>query len=158
MGETQFFSSFFFEFFFLYMMQVSSEMPNPVSICCRLSMGSSGMTFGGRQLGFCNSSRMDSRCTKSHKGKTRFHLRCQSCGYDESVTSHTVFHKPKIPLLKAFGMTFRLAVKKKGMSTLWGSDRGSQWGMFAVLFWLRGDCDILFHVSAYYELDAGQFD
>ena len=56
-------------------------------------------------------------CTKNHKGKTRFHMRCQICGYDESVTAGTVFHKLKIPLLKAFGMTFRLAVKKKGMST-----------------------------------------
>ena len=56
-------------------------------------------------------------CTKSNKGKTRFHLRCKSCGYDESVTAHTIFHKLKIPLLKAFGMGFRLAVKKKGMST-----------------------------------------
>jgi ISXO2-like transposase domain/Transposase zinc-ribbon domain len=59
------------------------------------------------------------RCggTESYKGKTRFHLRCQSCRYDESVTAHTIFHKLKIPLLKAFGMSFRLAVKKKGMST-----------------------------------------
>ncbi len=57
-------------------------------------------------------------CTKSHKGRTRFHMRCQSCGYDESVTAHAVLHNLKIPLLKAFGMTFRLAVKKKGMSTM----------------------------------------
>lgn len=56
-------------------------------------------------------------CTKSYKGKTRFHLRCQDCRYDESVTANTVFHKLKIPLLKAFGMSFRIAVKKKGMST-----------------------------------------
>lgn len=60
------------------------------------------------------------RCgfTKSYKGKTRFHLRCQACRYDESVTANTVFHKLKIPLLKAFGMSFRIAVKKKGMSTI----------------------------------------
>jgi len=59
------------------------------------------------------------RCgfTKSYKGKTRFHLRCQACRYDKSVTANTVFHKLKIPLLKAFGMSFRIAVKKKGMST-----------------------------------------
>src|SRR5450755_1994143 len=59
------------------------------------------------------------RCsfTKSYKGKTSFHLRCQACRYDESVTANTVFHKLKIPLLKAFGMSFRIAVKKKGMST-----------------------------------------
>lgn len=55
---------------------------------------------------------------KSYKGKTRFHLRCQACRYDESVTANTVFHKLKIPLLKAFGMSFRIAVKKKGMSTI----------------------------------------
>ena len=56
-------------------------------------------------------------CVKSHKGRTRFHLRCQSCSYDESVRANTVFHKLKIPLIKAFGMAFRLSVKKKGMST-----------------------------------------
>jgi hypothetical protein len=56
-------------------------------------------------------------CTKSNKGKTRFYLRCKRCGYDESVTAHSMFHKLKIPLLKAFGMAFRLSVKKKGMST-----------------------------------------
>lgn len=59
------------------------------------------------------------RCgfTKSYKGRTSFHLRCQACRYDESVTANTVFHKLKIPLLKAFGMSFRIAVRKKGMST-----------------------------------------
>ena len=56
-------------------------------------------------------------CTKSNKGKTSFHMRCKVCGYDESVTAHTMFHKLKIPLQKAFGMAFRLSVKKKGMST-----------------------------------------
>ncbi len=56
-------------------------------------------------------------CTKNYKGRTRFHLRCSNCSYDESVTAHTIFHKLKIPLLKAFGMAFRLSVKKKGMST-----------------------------------------
>src|SRR5216683_4551813 len=55
--------------------------------------------------------------TKSVKGKTGFHLRCANCGYDESVTAHTLFHKVKIPLLKAFRMGFRIAVRKKGMST-----------------------------------------
>ena len=56
-------------------------------------------------------------CLQCGKGKTRFYLRCKACGYDESVTAHTMFHKLKIPLLKAFGMAFRLAVSKKGMST-----------------------------------------
>lgn len=57
-------------------------------------------------------------CKESNKGKTRFHLRCKQCAYDESVTAHTMFHKLKIPLLKAFGMCFRLSVRKKGMSTM----------------------------------------
>ncbi len=57
-------------------------------------------------------------CTKSYKGQTRFHQRCQNCRYDESVTAHTIFHKIKIPLFKAFEMAFRIAVRKKGMSTL----------------------------------------
>jgi hypothetical protein len=52
------------------------------------------------------------------KGRTRFHLRCQSCGYDESVTAHTLFHKIKVPLVAAFGIVFRLTVRKKGMSTV----------------------------------------
>lgn len=56
--------------------------------------------------------------TRCVKGRTSFHLRCANCGYDESVTAHTVFHKIKIPLLKAFGMCFRIAVRKKGMSTV----------------------------------------
>ncbi|MBE7447265.1 MAG: IS1595 family transposase [Planctomycetia bacterium] len=60
----------------------------------------------------------DCGSVKSYKGKTQFHLRCQYCGYDESVTANTIFHKLKIPLLKAFGMAFRIAVRKKGMSTV----------------------------------------
>lgn len=58
------------------------------------------------------------KATKSVKGRTAFHLRCGKCGYDESVTAHTLFHKIKIPLLKVFGMCFRIAVRKKGMSTI----------------------------------------
>ena len=56
--------------------------------------------------------------TRSCKGRTMYHLRCKKCGYDESVTAHTLFHKIKIPLLKAFGMAFRISVRKKGMSTV----------------------------------------
>lgn len=55
---------------------------------------------------------------RSVKGRTAFHLCCAECGYDESVTAHTRFHKIKILLLKAFGMAFRITVRKKGMSTI----------------------------------------
>ncbi len=52
------------------------------------------------------------------KGKTYYHRRCRKCLYDESATSNTLFHDLKMPLLKAFQMTFRIAGKKKGMSTV----------------------------------------
>ena len=71
-------------------------------------------------------------CNKSGKGKTRFHLRCNQCGYDESVTAHTIFHKIKIPLLKVFGIMFRITVRKKGMTTVelaneYGINQKSSW-------------------------------
>jgi hypothetical protein len=52
------------------------------------------------------------------KGKKEGHRRCQQCGYEESFTSVTLFHKVKFPLLKAFHICFRVCVRKKGMSTV----------------------------------------
>lgn len=52
------------------------------------------------------------------KGKTRFHRRCKQCMYDESVTSNTLFHGLRLPILKAFHMLFRTVSKKKGMSSV----------------------------------------
>lgn len=51
------------------------------------------------------------------KGRQWFYRRCKKCGYDESVTANTLFHKCKLGLLRAFEMAFRLSVKKKGMSS-----------------------------------------
>ncbi len=39
---------------------------------------------------------------KYSKGSTKFSRRCTKCGYDESVTSNTVFHRLKFPIEKAF--------------------------------------------------------
>jgi hypothetical protein len=39
-------------------------------------------------------------------GKTPFARRCTKCGYEESVTAHTIFHNMRIPILKAFHMAF----------------------------------------------------
>lgn len=60
------------------------------------------------------------RCANTtwYKGKTYCYRRCKKCLYDESATSNTLFHDLKMPLLKAFQMTFRIACKKKGMSTV----------------------------------------
>jgi hypothetical protein len=55
-------------------------------------------------------------CTEFTKGYMPFSRRCRSCHYDESATAHTVFHKLKFSLEKAFYAVFRYS-KKKGMST-----------------------------------------
>lgn len=72
-------------------------------------------------------------CEKSIKGRTYYHRRCVDCRYDESVTANTVFHSIKMPILKAFHMTFRLAAKKKGMST---TELGSEVGVQQKTAWL----------------------
>ena len=51
------------------------------------------------------------------KGRQWFYRRCKHCGYDESATANTLFHKCKLGMLKAFEIGFRLSVKKKGMSS-----------------------------------------
>lgn len=45
-----------------------------------------------------------SKCgnTKYSAGQAKFSRRCSKCGYDESVTSNTVFHRIKFPIEKAF--------------------------------------------------------
>lgn len=58
------------------------------------------------------------RGTAWYKGRTSYHRRCKKCMYDESVTSNTVFHDLKMPILKAFQMMFRVVSKKKGISTV----------------------------------------
>jgi hypothetical protein len=59
------------------------------------------------------------KCGHNHyvKGKKETNRRCQSCHFDESVTSGTLFHKIKFPLLKAFHICYRVCMKKKGMSS-----------------------------------------
>ena len=52
------------------------------------------------------------------KGRKEGYRRCQRCDYDASFTSGTLFHKIKFPLLKAFYICFRVAVRKKGMSSV----------------------------------------
>lgn len=71
-------------------------------------------------------------CKKKWNGRSAYHVRCKSCGYEESVLAHTLFHGLKIPLLKAFKMVFRIVVSKKGISTLalsreFGVNQKSAW-------------------------------
>ena len=54
---------------------------------------------------------------ESGKGETAHHRRCKNCRYDESPTAHTLFHKIKFPLQKAFVIIHQLTTMKKGMSS-----------------------------------------
>jgi transposase-like protein len=60
-----------------------------------------------------------SKCSslKCWKGKQWTNLRCQDCGYEESATAGTLFHKVKFPLLKAFYICYQVCVSKKGVSS-----------------------------------------
>jgi len=65
------------------------------------------------------------RCktTKYIKGKQPFSRRCSKCGYDESTTAFTLFHKLKFDIDKAFGMLYEIATSKKGASSIWLAER-----------------------------------
>ena len=51
-------------------------------------------------------------------GKKPFSKRCAKCKHDESPTAGTMFDKIKFPILLAFHIIFKIATKKKGMSSL----------------------------------------
>ena len=50
------------------------------------------------------------------KGKTWYYRKCQSCKWDESCTSHTLFHRIKFPLPTAFALVSQISRLRKGMS------------------------------------------
>lgn len=76
-----------------------------------------------------------SRCghAQYYRGKHAFSRRCKNCKYEESVTANTLFHGIKMSLLKAFHLMFRIAAKKKGMSTI---ELGSEVGIQQKSAWL----------------------
>ena len=66
-----------------------------------------------------------SRCASEIyiKGKQHHSRRCSKCGYDESPTSGTLFHKLKFGVLKAFEMVYEITTSKKGSSSIWLAER-----------------------------------
>lgn len=44
--------------------------------------------------------------TKYSQGTQKFARRCTRCGYNESVTANTIFHRVKFPIAKAFYLTY----------------------------------------------------
>jgi hypothetical protein len=65
------------------------------------------------------------RCNNStsSRGKQLISKRCKSCGYDESATSHTLFHKLKFGIDKAFEMLYEITTSKKGANSIWLAER-----------------------------------
>ncbi len=61
------------------------------------------------------------RCnhTKYIKGKQPYSRRCSSCGYDESTTTNTLFHKLKFGIDKAFEMLYEITTSRKGANSIW---------------------------------------
>ena len=76
------------------------------------------------------------KCQNTHycKGKKSYNRRCTKCGYDESPTSHTLFHKLKFGLDKAFEMAYDIVTSKKGASSIWLAERYGVKQMTAWLF------------------------
>jgi hypothetical protein len=65
-------------------------------------------------------------------GKKRLNRRCTKCRYDESPTAGTMFDKVKFSILKAFHIVFKIATKKKGMSSI---ELGNEFGLRQKTCW-----------------------
>ncbi len=57
--------------------------------------------------------------TKYIKGKQPYSRRCCKCGYNESTTTGTLFHKLKFGIDKAFEILYEIAKSKKGGNSIW---------------------------------------
>lgn len=60
---------------------------------------------------------------KHTRGKQPCSRRCRKCGYDESTTTDTLFHKLKFGIDKAFEMLYEIATSKKGANSIWLAER-----------------------------------
>lgn len=61
--------------------------------------------------------------TRFITGKKKHNRRCTKCGYDESPTSHTLFHKIKFGIENAFEMAYEIVTSKKGANSIWLAER-----------------------------------
>lgn len=59
------------------------------------------------------------KCKNTHyyNGHIPYSRRCSKCGYEESVTTYTIFHNTRIPINKAFYMTFLIYSTKGKISS-----------------------------------------
>lgn len=66
---------------------------------------------------------MKCKNAKYCKGKKDYHRRCTRCGYDESPTANTLFHKLKFDIVDAFEMAYDISTSKKGANSIWLAER-----------------------------------
>lgn len=52
------------------------------------------------------------------KGRTRYHRRCKSCGYDESPLTGTLFSGIRLPIHKAFYLLYKIRTQRRETSAL----------------------------------------
>ncbi|RZK66042.1 MAG: chromosome partitioning protein ParA, partial [Pedobacter sp.] len=59
------------------------------------------------------------KCSNDHyfSGHILHSRRCSKCGYEESVTTYTIFHNTRIPINKAFYMIFLIYSSKGKISS-----------------------------------------
>ncbi|WP_316746028.1 7TM diverse intracellular signaling domain-containing protein [Pedobacter gandavensis] len=59
------------------------------------------------------------KCKNDHfyNGHIAYSRRCSKCGYEESVTSFTIFHNTRIPIVKAFYLIFLVYTSKGKISS-----------------------------------------
>src|SRR5690606_7314888 len=62
-------------------------------------------------------------CERYSAGKQISSRRCKRCGYDESPSAHTLFHKMKFGIENAFEVLYDIATSKKGASSIWLGER-----------------------------------
>lgn len=56
-------------------------------------------------------------------GRKMHNRRCTRCGYEESPTANTLFHKLKFGIDVAFEMAYDIATSKKGANSIWLAER-----------------------------------
>tara|TARA_B100000809_G_C14933009_1_gene457575 strand:+ start:238 stop:522 length:285 start_codon:yes stop_codon:yes gene_type:complete len=74
------------------------------------------------------------KIVKFSKGKKVYNRRCSRCGYDESPTANTLFHKVKFGITDAFEMCYDIVTSKKGANSIWLAERHGVKQMTAWLF------------------------
>ena len=98
-----------------------------------------------------------------YKLKSRGLYKCQSCNYQASITTGTVFHRTKVPLRKWFWLIYRMAISKTGVSIAeMGRELGIRdyktiWVMAHKIREAMGQRDTRYRLAGLVEMDESFF-